>query len=825
MYIEELHIAGYGRISNLRIEPSHGLNILEGPAGVGKTTVCNCVRDLLLGPGRWDSAEGGPRAPHARPQVARPYQARASYSVGSARYTVMRDFESLEARVRDDRAGVQIADLDPRGPAPGVVAFRLDESAVSAAPTLELVVDERLRAAHERAAWAAGEATAWEYRLCAATVADLEARLRSAAELRVELEGLRPTLGQLAPYAQVARERRDEVIRAGERYRAAERDHADAVLALDRQTEARREVGTKLSAYERFYTVTDADLEMMKTLEVSEGPGAHITEKERNLEGFRLKEADIELRLAEVRPRFEGVTDHDAYDQALADHERELRSSEKLGLKTAERQRVRASIDRARSSSLRMILLGLAAVLVGVGLVATRVATTPGGLLALGGLALLMKAVAERERVRAFENDDVRLTRDIEALQAMVEKARGELRRMIEASGVHTIQEARALHRELRALQRDIETVRFYRTTLERELDEARKTEATRRVATPRLLVECAILAADEAPTSRAVADFFDAYHNFKALRQEEESLQKRLVEMRAEVDARARERDALKAALDAALSEMGMASEAEMDTAVSGRREHDRVKAQVDVLEEKVLVALRGLNEEEAARQIDAAQARLASLVAADAALVAREQSLHDIDECRERLREAQQVMATAQGEIAALEGAAPAQAAPTPTEAGVSPECFARAVSDAWLRVTGQPLEMRARESQGRAIIDVREREEGAFMPPRALGSVSAQLLAVLAEGERVRLGGAGLPPFIVDNPFVLLSPEVRGRLAEWLVDLSATVQMFVTLSTPEGRDVLVEVLRRRGCDVRRERVGDIEMVHGVPPEAVGC
>lgn len=824
MYIEELHIAGYGRLSNLRIEPSHGLNILEGPGGAGKTTVCNCVRDLLLGPGRWDSPEGGPRAPYARPRTGARFQARASYSVGPARYTILRDFDNLETRVRDDRAGAEIPDVDPRGPAPGVAAFHLEESAVHEAHSLELVVDERLLAARERAMMASREAAAWEYRQCAAVVADLDARLRGVAELRAELEGLRATLARHAPYAQVARERRDEVIRAGERYRAAERDHAEAKAALERKTEARRDVGTKLSVYERFYTVTDADLEMVKTLEVSEGPAAHIVAKEKNLEGFRLKEADIEARLAEVGPRFEGVTDHDAYDQALADHERELRSSEKLGLKTAERDRVRTSLSTARTSSRRMMILGLVGVLAGAGLIGTSLAATAGGLTALGGLALLMKAVADRERMRAFENDEARLTRDIEALQAVVEKARGELRSMIEAAGVHTIQEARSLHRELRALQRDAETVRLYRATLERDLDEARKTEAARSVETPRLLVECGVVGADEALTSRAVADFFDAYHNYKALRQEEESLQKRLIEMRAEVDQKASERDALKAALDSALTGMGMSSEAEMEAAVSGRREYDRVKAQVDVLDEKVLVTLRGLDEDEATRQIEAARARLASLAETDASLASLDVSLHGVDECRERLREVQQIVATAQGEIAALEGAASTDATPTPSGTGVHPERFARAVSDAWLRVTGQALEMRARESQGRAVIDVREGEGCPFTPPKALGIVSAQLLSVLAEGERVRLGGAGLPPFIADNPFVLLAPQARVRLAEWLVDLSATAQMFVTLSTPDARDLLVEALRRRGCEMRATRDGDMEMLHAVPAEAVG-
>lgn len=824
MYIEELHIAGYGRLSNLRIEPSHGLNILYGPGGAGKTTVCNCMRDLMLGPGRWDSAEGGPRAPHARPRSGGRFQARASYTVGAARVTILRDFDSLEVRVRDDRAGAEISDADARGPAPGVASLRLDESAVQDAPTLELVVDERVRAAHGRAAHAGREAAVWEYRQCAAVVADLESRLRGVAELRAELEGLRVPLAQHAQYAQVARDRRDEVIREGERYRAAERDHAETVTALERQTEARRAVGAKLSAYERFYTVTDADLEMVKTLEVSEGPAAHIAEKEKNLEGFRLKEADIEVRLAELRPRFEGVIDHDAYDQALADHERDLHNSEKLDLKTAERDRVRVSLGAARSSSLRMMALGVTAVLVGAGLIATSVATTPGGLLALVGLALLMKAVADRERMHAFENDDARVGRDIEALQAVVDKARTELRRMIEAAGVHTIQEARTLHRELRALQRDAETVRFYRTTLERDLDEARNLEATRRVASPLLLVECGVVAPDEAPTSRAVADFFDAYHNYKALRQEEESLQKRLAELRAEGDQKASERDALKAAFDAALTEMGMASEAEVETAVAGRREYERVKAQVDVLEEKVLVALRGLDEEEASRQIEAARSRLDVLVEADPPLASLDPGPRPIDECRDGLREAQRALATAQGEIAALEGAASLEARPTSDDMGVSSERFARAVSEAWQRVTGQPLEMRARESQGRAVIDVREVGEAHYMPPKALGMVSAQLLSVLFEGERARLGSAGLLPFIADNPFALLEPEVRVRLAEWLVDVSETVQMFVTLSTPDARDLLTDALRRRGCEVRQTRDAGLEMLHAAPAGAAG-
>ena len=821
MYIVDLHVGGYGRLSNLRLEPSRGLNILHGPAESGKSTICNCLRDLLLGPGRWDSPDGGPRAPHAKPRGGGRFQVRVSYRVGPAGFTVLRDLDSLVTRARDDGAGSELDDVDGRGPAPGVTVFHLDESALPPLPTVEIVFDDRLRAARERATQARGEVVAWEYRHDAAVVADLEGRLCGVAALRTELEGLRDILAQHAPYAGVARERRDPVIRTGERYRAAEREHAELQSSLERKVQERRELGTRLTAYERFYTVTEADLEMVKTLEVSEGPAALIAEKVKNLEGFRQKEADIEIRLAEVGPRFAGVIDHDAYDAAITDHERDLRLNEKLALKTAERDRVRASMQIARASLARMLGLGLIFVLVGAALIGSGMAPTRGGLSALVGLGLLMKMVANRERMRALEDDDARLARDIDALQNIVDNARGELRRIIEAVGAHTIQETRLLHRELRSLLRDAETVRSYRAAIEHDLEEARKEQAGRRVESPRLLIECGVLTPGEPPTPHAVAEFFDAYLNFKALRQEEEILQKGLAQLRGEMEQKSRERDALKADLDAALQEMGVASEAEMETAVAGRREYDRVKAQVDVLEEKVLVALRGLDEPAVTRLVESARARLRALAEAHPQLAAIVGEADAVEQHGERLRAAQQVLATAQGEIAALEGRAIRDEVPVMAalEAGVSPDRYERSVAEAWLRITARPLEMRARESQGRTVIDVREHGDQPWMPPSALGSVSSRLLAVLAEGERTRLGGGGMLPFMADNPLSLLAPDWRARLADWLVDLSDTVQLFITLSTPDARDLLLEAVRRRGGEVREIRQDGIDF-HMVAP-----
>lgn len=824
MYIDELNIRGYGMLSGFRLEPTEGLNVLFGPASSGKTSVCNCLRDLLLGPGRWETDEGGPQAPHARPRGGDRFQARLRYRVGDARFTVQRDFEDSVMRVRDDVAGAEVPVADASGAAQGVVPFHLDRE-MSEAPSPTPGSEGLLREVREREAAARAEAAGWEYRYAAATVSELEKRMAGAAAIGAEMEPMCAALERLAPHAEVARELRDGVIRASERVRAAEHELAETCADLEREAARHTEAMEKLAPFAPYGHVTEADLTLLKSLQLSEGVAAHVAEKAQNLEGFRRKKADVDARLAELEPRFADVTDHDAFEVALADQERDLHLSEKLDRKNAEALQVRGSMQAASGATHRWLALGALVAVGGGALIGFGIAPAPGGVAGILGLGMLAQALAVRERARAMESDQARIAREVEALQAVVEQARRELRRTIESVGVHTILEVRTLHRELRATRRDQQTVRAYLEMLERDLEAARREQAGQATETPAFLMACGQLGPSDVLTSRVVADFFESYHRFLALRQEEEAVRVRQSELTAERDLRGREVEVRREELQRALSAVGVTSESELEAAVSGRREHERLKAQVEVLEGRKAAILHGADEAEVARLLATGRERLRAIAESFPQVTSRVAADDTVEGCREKVMLARQEVAVLQGEIAGLEGSAALRGSdeePSGAGPGVSrmhAEPLERSVAASWERVTGRPLRVSLRERHGDVVILAREREDEPWLSCETLGAGAARLLRVLLEGERARVGGPGALPAIVDNPLSLLASDWQDRLVEWLIALSAEVQVFVTLSMPERRDRLREGLRARGMTLRETQEGALEVFSALP------
>jgi energy-coupling factor transporter ATP-binding protein EcfA2 len=780
MHIEELNIRGYGRLSNLRIEPSPGLNVILGGPGSGKTTLANCLRDLLLGPGQWEGE--GPRVPAARPWSGDRFQARVRYKAGTTAYTVQRDFDEPSTRARDDAAGQEIPMPDPRGPAPGVQSVPSGDGG-----------------------GLTREVAAWEWRVLKGTVADLEARLLKAEGLEREAAELRPQVERNRSFAEVDREQRDAVIRASARLHTLEREVADGTKILDGLKESRRDVGTRLSAFEPFFKVTPGDLEMIKNLDLTEGPStSQIEEKERNLRGFDVKEADIRKRLEEIGTRFQNVDDD--FETHLNDQERELGRSEAANTaKAVERDRIQGQIDPLRGSSRSYLMYALVAVAVGALIVAlgfrsagSKVGYILGGVSValVGGGGALAKKSADDRRLHDLEAESARVGSDMSQLRTTIDSARDQVRRMLSSAGVETIKDLRSLYREFRSLQRDAETVRAFRKELERDLEAARKAGGAKKVETPKLLIECKVLGEGEPPTPRAVADFFEAYHQFKALQQEEDGLKKRLSELQTDLVGKETERDQLRATRAKALEAMGVKSEAEMDGAIAGRREYDRVKSQLEVVEEKLHSVLRGLSWDEAEKQTGDARSRLAALEADDGGLASLDHSPDRLEEYRGRLAQAREALAAA-----------------GPCAVGAGPEGgIEEAVAAAWLRVTGQPLEVRRQEG----ALEVREGARTTWISPSLLGSVGARLIEALAEGERARRGGEGAPPALLDEPLAMIDDEGwRERLIGWLLELSDAVQTFVFLSGRGGRDALRAAVAGRGMAVTESREEALEIL----------
>ena len=825
MHIDDLVIRGYGRLADLRVVPSRGLNLFHGPPGCGKTSVLNCLRDALLGPGQWHCDDGGPHGELARPRGGSPFVARVTYSVGPMRYTLMRDLADGTTRVRDDRAGAELAVSDPRAPGPGLAGLHLEtddrevEVASSGAATA-------LESARRREAEARHEAALHAHRHACAVVEVLGGRLQEARDLRAELDGLRAEVDRNAAWANIDRDARDGVIRAGERMRASGNEIAELDAAHGREKARRGEIEDRLAGGSAFLSISERDVDAVRAFKAKgAGAAAGLEGKQRDLEGFRQKQAEVEQRLAEVAQRFAHVDDHELFEIALADQERDLARTEQLDAKTAEQARHIAARAEAAGLVRRWMLFGVSFLVTGAMILGLHLwlpsesLVGVGGLVMLAGLPMLIKMLIEGGRLKIATHEIARVEREMSVLQTTIEAARLALRKTVEAVGVHTVLEVRTLHRELQALQRDVETVRSYRAVLERDLAEAGVVPETDGEHAAQVLVRCGALASGERVTSAAVETFLERWRDVGALCKERDDIDARLAEGQARRAALVQAEALHREEHERALAQMGVTSESEVQSAVLGRRELERLQARVALTEEKIGAVLHGVDEAVVRQQLDEARATVERFADAHGPDAAAGEDVESVEVLQEKARLAHDAHARLLGEVAALEQVGMTEAGSSTLPAAprsLTSTSFEDALAEAWAEITSTSLEMRVRETQRRLAVEVRERSEDPWQPPTGLGATSSRLIALLLEGTRARQGGPGVLPAFLDGPLQGLPEAWQQRACDWVVTLSGSTQVFIALASSSERNLLLAALNRRGREICATPLGDLEHLH---------
>ncbi len=783
MQIEELTIRGYGKLSNFLLQPSQGVNVLFGPSGAGKSTVGNCIRDVLAGTAATPTPREGPCYPEARPKSGDAFVARVRYRVGPQTITLQRNFEDMSVRARDEGKQGEVPVTDAQGPAPGVSTIRLEDGRGND------VSPQRLEEARGRVREAEREAIKWEAHFRKAFLLDLDARLKRASELEDSLATLtKQASSETATQATTSPDG------------SSSRPEADALSEeFETLSAQRRELAEKLAALEPLYALTEADVAQVREHVIDEGPTqGQLRDRQRNLEGFRTKEADIVRRLQEMTPLFTNKDD-DGFDGRLNTLETDLGRSDFLTARVVERDRTQERIEAARSSFLRFtgyllvifVMSGLAVfALSRAGWhISAGIALAAAVLLGLLSVTLV-RLQSLRQNLRHMHEEQTRISTQIADLQSNIDASRRDLGDLLEKTGTRTIKELRTRYREFRSLERDLETTRNYCEELEKELELA-KQKASSSGPPPKALLVSGVLAAGETVSRRAVSTFLETYERFQSLRQQEEELKKRLLPLRQR------------------LQEKSQKPSAETGPGASAPTLSPATRAAMEKLQEQIRSQLRGRTRGEVTQLREECERGLRALNLDTASLQATPDRL---DEYRLQLQEARQKAAPVKAELAALEGSTRDAGGGSPA---VSAQRLERAVSSVWSHITERPIQVRIRTDGWLIQTEVRPPAGGVWQPAAALGAADAHLLHVIVEGERARSGGDTVLPAFLDDPYRDIDTQAFSRLSRWIVALSQAVQTFVAISSPEAFEQLRKLLTERNLPIARTHQNDLEIL----------
>jgi len=848
MFIEELTVRGYGRLKDFRIESAKGLNCIYGANETGKSSVGNCLRDLLLGPGRWDDEVQGPRAPEARPWDGGMFQARVRYVLeDGTSYTVQRDFEAGTIRARDNNAQAEVPLDDPGGPAPGArppEPLALGAASPEAAPPVDdearLTLDsltlaerdvrQKIEETAARLTPLQEEASRHEYVFRKSQMLGYTERLDQARNHERALASLRPRLLAVERFANMNTDSRDVVVRNQQRLESLDAEMGDIRKNLESLQEVRKSVGQKLTIYERFFTISQKEIETIKALNLAEGlwPAA-LEEKQRNIEGFRVKDADISARLAGIGDRFVDFKSDEEFESRIGGLEKEIARTEVLfsrvsDLKENEKKIAERAVTARRFLGWTAIMALLTGVLAWVAMETNPLIWWVVGLtVCMTGGCLYLKVREDRAAAEVTLASE-RIGGEVERMRGTVDKARDEMRGIFDKCRVTTIKDLRTAYREYRALQRDLATVRAYIWNLEREIEAGRARE-DQSAQTPRVLVECGVISEWEPVTPRAISDFLEKLRTFQAIHEEEDGLKRRIHELMRDLDEKREEEERLKVRQSAALREMGLTSIAELEWALTGRAEFEKLSAQATELDEKVLAAMRGATREQAQNRIHDALAVVRKFEQAGE-VTDRRVDPGRMDEYELRTQQAQDVVGRVKSELAALEGQLeqirqrmrPLEP-PAAGAATVAGDLVTRTVhhlEQAYETITQQPITLRLIEEKGNPVLQVKR--PGAaldtWMAPIALGRSASDLLHGLLLVERAVSFGSTLP-LIMENPFTRLDVERRGRALEWLLELSRGRQIFFFTSQEESRDALRTIMQASGRRYTETIEGEFEIL----------
>lgn len=903
MFIEELTVRGYGRLKNFRIESGPGLNVVFGAHETGKSSVGNCIRDLLLGPGRWDEEGQGPRWPDARPWEGGSFQARVRYRLdGGESYTLQRDFDEGTCRVRDNDAGAEIPMDDTGGIAPGVrppQPLRWASSVPQATPVAsgaELaaagVSDNGAISAEQRQAeWLQTQEGELRARLedtqaCAARAEEgvreaaysfrkaqamlLSTKLDQAREVLRGQAQLRPRLQAVERFGGMQLEQRDQVLRNQGRLEALDVEIGDMRRSLESLQEVRKSVGARLSTFEKFFLVTPADLEAVKSLKVVDTVSpTHLEEKKRNIEGFRHKDADISVRLNDISGRFTDFASDEEFESRIGALEKDVSRSELLASRIADLRESERRLQARQGTGRRFVMWGILAVAAAVLLafLARRFEPDAGwaavisGAIAVGCFALKLR----EDRASVDLNAAAQRTHDeVERMRVSVDQGRDGLRAIFEKCRVTTIKDLRSSYREFRALQRDLATVRAYIWNLERDIEAG---QSTQQMETPRVLVDCGVISEWEPVTPRAVSSFLENFRKFQVIQEEEEGLKRRIHELMRDLDERREEEEKLKIRQTALLRDMGVSALEELDWALAGRQEYEKLKAQGSALDERLTSVLPGMTVEEAQATLDDA---LRSVRAFEERQSVRPTVQPErADEYRGRLEQMQELLATVSGEVAALEEqiatlAQRMRPCEQPSSADSSTRAVAAAmrpgggdvgstgggvrlvaeagvdvqptvdsatgvIEQAYVAIMQQEIALRISSEKGRPVLQVRRPgttaatpDSSGWMSPIALGRSASDLLQGLMHVALWAGPAATNLPLILENPFTRLDEPRLQRALQWLHEATARGQIYFLTSEEKARDVVRNLLKDRDAIVFEAFEGDLEIVAGAAPVA---
>jgi hypothetical protein len=845
MFIEDLTIKGYGKLKDFAMQPGSGLNVVYGPNEAGKSSLGNCIRDLLLGPGNWEGELHGPRTPEAKPWDGGRFAARLRYRVEDGTvYMLQRDFEMGACRIRDDTAGVEVP-YDAASPAaPGIVAPRLDEPVAVPAPppppppmgSAPPSPPRPAPAPRSKVKELEAERSRWSYRYHKVQLERLGSVLERIAQIEKDIAALEPQLAELEARAATATQRPKVIpIKNQGKVDALENEIALLRKSLEGLQEKRKATAAQLTSFEKYFNLAPEQIEALRALEKTDLSG--VDEKRRNMEGFRFKETDISRRLKDFKGAFEEFASEEAFELRISDLEKGAARNEQLGSKMSEQQRLQSEAEQQQKSNpTSLVLIGVGAslavfpLLLGMNHDAVVFGGLPIGILvAVSGVGLKFW---HQGSARRLLQDAEAMNSEVERLRAEVSQAREQLKVIMDKAKVSTLKDLRAQFREYQGLQRDLTTVREYIAELEANI-EAMSSQSP--AETPKALLEVGLLKPGEAVTSRVLATFFENHALFEKLRKEDADLKKKASDIQEDIERKRAQQTRLSESSDEAAPNGDDAGDA-----------YRKLKEQIEVLRKRMLTLCQGSTPEALRHDLDEARHEVERLDAADPAYAKLKIDAHAMPEYRERLAEFDEKVAKARAEsgngaasaepepVAADEPATAAEPAADgapmasavsangepPTSAEPARVIVARRIQHHFASITGQEISVRLEVADdGRLSVRI-SRDGSIWAAPITLGRSAAELLEGLLAAELGRAPLGGNLPIILDNPFARLDEARQQRACEWLLEVSAETQVFYFDSETATREALRALLSERKLAFKEQNSGELQIIASERP-----